>query len=508
MGPDSLRSNIFYIRADANLKIGTGHIMRCIALAQAWQDHGGEVTFISHCESEALRERIQSEWCRFIALDHVCPDSSDLKNTLAILKTEGADQKNWLVLDGYHFTPKYQKAIRDEGIRLLVIDDMNHLPCYHADILLNQNIHAPDLKYHCDENTTLLLGTRYVLLRREFLKYRDFNRQIPDRARNILVTLGGADPDNVTLKVIEALTLVEDKEIEVKIVIGPANPHREILTQALSSTPYLSELITNPSNMPELMAWADLAISGAGSTCWEMAFMGVPNIVMILADNQKPVAEGIAKIRMALNLGWYNVVNQRLISQSIYQIILSKNKRINMAKKGHIVIDGSGTKTLVKKLNAISISICPVMESDCELIWKWANDPEVRSSAFSSDFIPFEDHRDWFYSKIRNPQCFQFIGYNGNSQPIGQIRFDAVGDGEFEVDVSVDKDFRGREYGVQLIKKGIYELLQHSNVKIVHSYVKSSKHASKNTFIKADFFIENIQIIQGTESYHLIWKRQ
>ncbi|HBE44959.1 MAG TPA: hypothetical protein DDW17_05780 [Deltaproteobacteria bacterium] len=114
---------------------------------------------------------------------------------------------------------------------------MNHLPHYHADILLNQNIYAPELNYSCDEDTILLLGSRYVLLRKEFLKYKDFKRTIPKKAKNILVTLGGADPDNVTLKVIKALNLMGDPDIEVKVVVGPANPHIKSLHKALLHSP-------------------------------------------------------------------------------------------------------------------------------------------------------------------------------------------------------------------------------------------------------------------------------
>jgi spore coat polysaccharide biosynthesis predicted glycosyltransferase SpsG len=130
-----------FIRADATTEIGTGHIMRCIALAQAWQAHGGEVTFLSHCQSTALRERIIEEGFSFISIDHPHPHPDDLSQTINYVQHLSPFpfplSHAWLVLDGYHFTPDYQKAIRDAGIHLLVIDDMNHLPHYHADILLN-----------------------------------------------------------------------------------------------------------------------------------------------------------------------------------------------------------------------------------------------------------------------------------------------------------------------------------------------------------------------------------
>lgn len=343
MGSDSLTPDILYIRADADSKIGTGHIMRCIALAQTWQDQGGKVTFISRCESEPLKQKIQAEGFSLLSADHVYSDPSDLKTTLSILKDGISNQKKWVVLDGYHFTPDYQKAIRDAGMHLLIIDDMNHLSHYHADILLNQNIHAPNLRYHCDEDTTQLLGSQYVLLRREFRKYRDFKRNIPERARNILVTLGGADPDNVTLKVIGALKILDDSAIEVKIVIGPANPYRKLLSDALTSACFVSYLLINPPDMPDLMVGADLAISAGGSTCWELAYMGVPFLAIVLAENQRSIVDSLDIEKVAINCGDGNESTTQKLSKIISTILYDREKRSLMALQGTQLNDGNGS---------------------------------------------------------------------------------------------------------------------------------------------------------------------
>jgi len=343
-----------YVRADADGKIGTGHIMRCIALAQAWQDQGGKVTFISHCESDALRQRIIDEGFDFIAIDKSHPNPSDLGHTLEILKqlkTQNSKLKTWVILDGYHFTPEYQKSIRDKGYRLMVIDDMNHLPQYHADILLNQNIHAPELTYHCDEDTTMLMGTQYVLLRREFLKYRNFTRQIPVQARNILVTLGGADPDNVTIKVIEALMLLEEPDISVKILVGPANPHQKTLRKAIGIAHFKTELLIKPPNMPELMAWADLAISAGGSTCWELAFMGVPSLTVVIAENQRDVAKGLERAEIFKTVGLYKAMNDDILVTRLSALVRDKKQREKKSRLGRQLIDGKGAKNIVHALS-------------------------------------------------------------------------------------------------------------------------------------------------------------
>lgn len=341
---------ILYVRADADGKIGVGHIMRCIALAQAWKDQGREVTFISHCESEALKEKIQREGFRFITLKDVHPNSSDLANTLSILANKSYDQKKWLVLDGYHFTPGYQKAIRDAGVHLLVIDDMDHLPNYHADILLNQNINAPDLKYKCDADTTLLLGTRYVLLRREFLEYRNFNRQIPERAKNILVTLGGGDPDNVTLKVVEALKLLDEPDIMVRIIVGPTNPHRETLRKAIAHTHFEAEILINPNDMPELMAWADLAIAGGGGTSLERCFMSLPSLVITIAENQIEATRALRARGGIIYVGWHKDFTEENL-QSIVKSVLINNEQIkNISLMAKSVTDGSGVNRILAEM--------------------------------------------------------------------------------------------------------------------------------------------------------------
>jgi len=205
------------------------------------------------------------------------------------------------VLDGYHFDGVYQRQVKEAGNRLLVIDDMAHLKHYYADIVLNQNLHAEQLRYACELDTCLLLGTRYVLLRREFLAWKERQREIPEVARRVLVTLGGGDPENNTLKVIQALREVGIPGLEATVVIGASNPHASVLEQAAKQSCIPIRMVRDTKNMPEIMAWADVAVSGGGSTAWELLFMGVPSLLLVVAENQRCIAEyvgnqGLGKI--------------------------------------------------------------------------------------------------------------------------------------------------------------------------------------------------------------------
>ena len=334
------------IRADADTRIGAGHLMRCLALAQAWKDRGGTVTFLSHCESDSLHHRITDEGFAFVPIEGSHPDPGDLVHTLEILEhLKGQDSKRRLrvVLDGYHFTPDYQRAIVDSGCRLLAIDDEGLVDHWYADIILNQNLHAHSSLYRSAEpHTHLLVGTQFVLLRQEFLKWTDWEREIPNTDGKILVTMGGSDPDNVTLKVIRGLNSLDAPGLEVKIVVGPANSNIGTLEKELHRSPFTSHLLPSVDDMPGLMAWADLAVSAGGSTCWELAFMELPSITVVLADNQKLIAESLDRAGVAVNLGWHTDLSVKRLAHELEKLISSPTKRRKMSNRGRSLIDGRG----------------------------------------------------------------------------------------------------------------------------------------------------------------------
>ena len=216
---------------------------------------------------------------------------------------------------------------------------------------LNQNIHAREKLYAAREPyTRLMLGTRHALLRREFLKWRGWQREIPKVARRILVTLGGSDPDNVTLRVIQALSMVELEALEVLVVAGGANPYLPELQQAIRDSTYSVRLMSNVTDMSGLMAWAEVAITGAGSTCWETAFMGLPAITIILADNQRPVAEKLAAEGVVLNLGWHEHILEARMAQEITVLSASRSTRSKQTDRGREMVDGGGGLEIISKM--------------------------------------------------------------------------------------------------------------------------------------------------------------
>ena len=479
------------IRADANTRIGTGHLMRCLALAQGWQARGGLATFITACESDGLRRRLSDEGFQVITLERSYPDPADWEITSEAL---AAHSDAWVVLDGYHFDPAYQRQIKEAGHRLLVVDDMAHLDHYYADVVLNQNINAERLHYSCESTTRLLLGTRYVLLRSEFLAWRGWQREIPKVARKVLVTFGGGDPDNQTLKVIQSLQQVDATDLEAVVVVGASNPHFQELQYAARQSQFAIRLVRNVSNMPELMAWADLAISAGGSTCWEMAFMGLPNVILVLAENQRGVAEGLGSRGIALNLGWYTDTSELDLAQALTMLMCSPACRKPMSERGRQMVNGAGTDRIVSVMNELA-QTAPAADhlrvrcacfQDAELLWQWANDPTVRMSSFRPESIPLDEHIEWYKEKLASPDTRIWI-LELNQVPVAQVRYDRIDRDTAEIGFSVESNYRGRGLGTRVLALTSDMACRELGVKRLKGIVFSSNETSVRTFTRAGF---------------------
>ena len=488
------------IRADASTQIGTGHLMRCLALAQAWKDAGGQVTFITACQSDDLLQRLREEGFNIHMLAHPYPAPGDWDYTKDIL---AANPNAWVVLDGYHFDEAYHQQVKQAEHRLLVIDDTTHLKHYYADIILNQNLHAEKLHYSCEPYTRLLLGTRYVLLRREFLAWKGWKREVTRIARKVLVTIGGGDPKNQTLKVIKALQRIDIAGLEAIVVIGAINPHADALEAAIRQSRIPIRLIRNATNMPELMTWSDVAISTAGTTAWELAFMGTPAALCIQVDNQRKVAEELSLASTAVSLGRTHRIGIPELVENLGALLRDSKHRRSMVERIKVLVDGEGVNRVMMHIKGEKLILRLVGEEECRLLWEWANEPDVRAAAFSSEIIPWEEHIQWFTQKLNDPHCFHFIALDDQGTPIGQARIDVHGE-EAEIDASIDRQRRGCGFGSSLIETTVEKVFRITPVKVVHAYVKPQNKASIHAFRKAGFQDSGLGVMRGHRVPHLI----
>jgi spore coat polysaccharide biosynthesis predicted glycosyltransferase SpsG len=165
--------------------------------------------------------------------------------------------------------------------------------------------------------------------------------------------MGGADPDNLTLKVIKALNNLNDTDLEARILVGPSNANIESLKKELSLSVFNFQLLTSANNVTSFMVWADVTISAGGSTCWELAFMGLPFLTIILADNQEGIAEGLERAGVAINCDWFHNLKPDLISQHLLKVLPDATDRINMSIKGKNIIDGFGVDRVIEEMKVL-----------------------------------------------------------------------------------------------------------------------------------------------------------
>jgi UDP-2,4-diacetamido-2,4,6-trideoxy-beta-L-altropyranose hydrolase len=328
------------VRADASAAIGLGHVSRCLSLAGAYTTAtGGRVTLLSVDPLAGVQERAHAAGVTVRPLAAPPGSAADAAETAALARCEGA---SWIVLDGYHFDGAFQAALTGSGIRVLAFDDHGHAGRYAADLVLNQNAGA-DASAYADRaaGTRLLLGPRFAVLRDEFRTWSDPRPPAPRRARRILVTFGGSDPDNVSALVVAGLAHVPGP-LDVVLLAGTANPHGEALAAVAAACPHPVELVVDAHDMARRLAWADLAIASAGGTSWELARMGTPHLAIVIADNQRPAARALARDGIALSLGWHADLDPGTIADAAAALVDDAGRRAELSRRGQLLIDSHG----------------------------------------------------------------------------------------------------------------------------------------------------------------------
>jgi UDP-2,4-diacetamido-2,4,6-trideoxy-beta-L-altropyranose hydrolase len=347
-----MAANNILFRCDASTAIGSGHVMRCLALAKEWRRVGGRVCFLTAETIAALDHRFADEGFhheRFV----VDPGTQeDAEQTAACAQRSGA---RWIVVDGYRFTPDYVRRLKISGVQVLALDDDARFTFYEADVVLNQNIDAKAESYKHAASTRLLLGADYVLLRPEFLVGRS-RKDVAGVARRLLITMGGSDSENVTSTVVRALSRLEN-EFEATVVVGGGSPHFESLRALVEqlqdgTSAGKLRLERNPANMAQFMREADVAIAAAGGTCWELAFLGVPMILITLSPDQEANAAAISKAGAALSLGWHANLSEREVGDAIRNTMKDEDGRRAMSERGQKLVDGRGAARVVEFLQS------------------------------------------------------------------------------------------------------------------------------------------------------------
>lgn len=306
-------------RVDASIQIGTGHVMRCLTLADALTAQGATCEFICREHPGNLIAYIQSKGYNVHSLSMCSNTDTDLTHSKWLGATQAQDavvcapllselQPDWLVVDHYALDTRWETELAPNYRKLMVIDDLADRQ-HASNVLLDQTYgrDACDYSELVPNNCSVLCGANYALLRPEFAALRAYSLQRRAKAqpelRQLLVTMGGADKDNATGQVLQALLACHlPANCNIKVVMGTTAPWLEAIQTQSQSMPWPTEVLVGVTNMAQLMADSDLAIGAAGATSWERCCLGLPTAMVILADNQRFAAERLEKTRAVVTL--------------------------------------------------------------------------------------------------------------------------------------------------------------------------------------------------------------
>jgi UDP-2,4-diacetamido-2,4,6-trideoxy-beta-L-altropyranose hydrolase len=343
-----------FIRADASNDVGTGHVMRCLTLADELRKLNKCIVFI--CKN------LTGSLCSFIAKRgykvHILNGltlfdwEDDASQCLRIIGSYSNEKI--LIVDHYLIDVHWEKMLNKFVSKLVIIDDLANR-IHDCDILLDQNYYTNmETRYQeiVPVNCKLLLGPKFALLREEFIKQLGHLRFRSGRIEKILIFYGGSDPTHETLKCLEAFQSENFSGIKFDVVIGSSNCQKDAVLEFCSSTPNY-KYHCQVENMAELMADADLAIGAGGTTSWERLILGLPAIVTIIAENQREVVEALARKKAILNLGWYKEVTKEYLTKAVKLLIENRELVSLMSANGKKIMGLSrdvGVSAVIKEI--------------------------------------------------------------------------------------------------------------------------------------------------------------
>lgn len=477
------------IITEGSREIGFGHITRCTSIYQAFEDRGEAPVFIVNGDESAKslfagKKAEIFDWTKEIGRLESIIEKADI-----------------IAVDSYTAGIEFYRKFCSASKTVLFIDDFNRLE-YPGGTVLNGTIYAEEIPYKLKNALKYLLGVKYMPLRREFWKTKE--PAIKNNIETIMVTFGGDDFGNVTPKVLKFLC-AKYPGISKKVVIGGGFRNKAEIKAAADKN---TELVENldASEMAQLMASVELAISAGGQTLYELAAVGVPAISVQVADNQKHNVEGWEKAGFTKHVG--NHKDPGLIDNitAAIRFYEGKEERIRSSAIGRAFCDGRGCERVIKIILSdrfrTSLIIRPMVSGDSRKVFDLANDEVVRNWSYSSSKIDWEAHQKWFAGKINDTNCV-FFAVEADGNFAGQVRFDIMPeDSSAVIGISIAKEMRGLGLSSFILEKALNEFrkLARPDVETVKAYIKNENTASMKAFEHAEYEFSQEVVVKGRKS--------
>lgn len=486
------------LRTDASRRIGTGHLRRCMSLAQALASEGAAVLFVCRQHDDV------SQLIADASLPHAwlpappghspapddpphapwagCPWTQDADETIAALRDFHPD---WVLVDHYAFDARWHERVAAGlGCRVAMIDDLADRSIAAA-VLIDQNLdpdHARKYAGRLRTATRLLGGPRYALLAPQ---YRDAPRyRFRRRVASIGIFMGGADPLDFSSRALLACREVAGFQGGIELVSSSRNPHLDRHRELARRRPGTQVLCDQPE-LSAFFARHDLQIGSGGVAAWERCCLGAPTLALQIADNQRAVLPQLSALGA---VEWLQGSDPdcNAIGAAVRALIESPRRRLSLVRGTRGLVDGRGSARVAAVLALASGSPLAWREADAgdeALLLQWANDPHARRHALNPATITPRGHLAWFAARLaRRDDCRILIATSPAGIPVGQVRFEREGS-SWTVSYSLDAAFRGLRLARPLLDGAIAALRAEAGAPLVLvAWVKPDNAASLQTF--------------------------
>jgi len=494
-------------RADASLTLASGHIMRCLTLAQALKKKHphARVIFVCNKLPIALKEKLTQfkielvclpfdiDSKKYHQLDDANASSNQLMTLLSPKKNVSAPLIDLLVVDHYLLDFQWQEQLNKYCKKLLVIDDLADRK-HQADFLLDQTLgrQAEDYRTLVPPNCQLLVGKQFMLLRDEFtqlINHAKSKRSTTKIIKNILVNLGGLDRNNITAKIIQALIDYQHKNVQsnllVSIVMTSYSPHLAKIQSIIENIHWI-KLVIDCDDMANKILEADIAIGACGTTAWERCCLGLPTLAIVLADNQKLICENLANKDAVINLGYYENLSTSTISDGLDSLINRPKKYLAMIDNCFKSCDGLGVKNVLYRLTSPEVTLTRATKEDINLTFEWQSIKSIRRYSRHPEPVIYNDHYQWFLSSLTMSTRQIFI-ICSHDKKLGILRLDKInGDSDnhcYEISILVAPQAQGQKIAL----KAIHAIPKEYDKCEIYAYVHGKNKASHKLFQQANF---------------------
>jgi UDP-2,4-diacetamido-2,4,6-trideoxy-beta-L-altropyranose hydrolase len=414
-------------RVDASSLIGTGHFVRCLTLASELKRRGANTLIVSRDLPAHLREMLLAGQHGFAALAQA--PLLDADETLEALSGSRWD---WLVVDHYGLDAAWETRARRGAARVAVIDDIANRR-HDCDLLLDQNLQAEGAARYAGKvppSCVLLLGPRFVLLREEFRILHERVQPREAAVTRILIFFGGMDAANHTARAVDAVAALGLRGVHVDVVAGRRHPRVDELRDECARAGFSYHVQTE--RMAELIAAADLAIGAGGTAVWERCCLGLPQLAIRTAENQREQLAAAAAAGLAYVPDPADDV-AALIRRHVGALLENQALRHLMARIGMRTVDGRGASRVAAAMGSSGIEVRVATAADSRKLHEWRNDPAVRAVSRTTAPIDWDTHQRWLESVLKAPDRSLLIGERQDT-PVGVVRFD-MRDSEAQISI-------------------------------------------------------------------------